>query len=330
MDERINGGQMSQAFEPVFSQEQLDAMCRGRDERIVEAVVSGDVESAKEIYRKHVSAVCDFCHTYLGWVALTYEWLFTEHGTAAGVAGVRPERIAEFAIRSGMSLEDVLAAEQTVAHRESAVTTRMEDAIGVGDVAEIKGVWLESERLLRLAFDFRREVVSDVLGYVYHEHGVAGLEAAMRHAFHHGWWEQGLSERAKGDPVEQIEETIAMLITGFCEVEAVERPDRWTIRLLTCGSCGRQLRDRYADDAWRLEIVREDGPATFYKGALTPYQTHIAFMHHMCAIELLGAPSPPFRCSGLEASTKPCELNVFKRMDDTTSEFYESVGMTKV
>jgi hypothetical protein len=126
-----------------------------------------------------------------------------------------------------------------------------------------------------------------------------------------------------------LSELAFMLSVGaFSELQITEEDDRWVVHQLVCGNCGRQLRDRYADASWGLEIVTEQGPLTFGQPQLTIYQTHLAVIHPMYAIDIVGAPWPSFECVGMRRHGDHCRLVVYKDPATTAPEYYAMVGKT--
>ena len=320
---------MSAGFEPIYSAAELKHLCRSGEERIVGALAEGPA-AAKESYRAIEGAMRGFCELYNEWIVLNDRYVLEHHGPEALARLSQPERTAELAVRSGMGAADLTLARQVLPDPENLQTAAFEDAVDAGDAVAAVAVWKRTESTFRFVHDLRRDLVADRLGQIYREHGIDELMAIQAYAAERGWWVRSMPADFALEPARRLAELAFFLtVSCFCEFEIEEHEDRWIVHALTCGNCGRQLQDRYLDDEdWGLEVVREKGPATFGLDAVTVYQSHLALIHHVFAIELVGAPWPAFRCAGLEAGSRPCEWHVFKDPAGTDAEFFEMVGMT--
>lgn len=313
----------------LFTEAELADLCRSGTDRMTQALESGSAEEAGATYAQLEGAMRAFCTVYLDWLALTDEYIFETHGHQGHAAACRPERTAELAVRTGMSLDDLVDAQALVAGPENRLTATMVEAINAGDQSLAFATWHDVERILRDVHDLRRDLISDLLGWIYRHHGSAGLVAAQEYCAPRGWWRESMPRDLALDPKQRLSEVVFMLTVGaFSEQTVTEEDDRWVVNQILCGNCGRQVRDRYADSSWGLETVTDQGPLTFGQPALTIYQTHLAVIHHMYAIDIVGAPWPSFECAGVHAGQKPCRLIVYKDPSHTAPEFYESVGRT--
>ncbi len=314
-------------WEPIYSAAELRDLCRSGEERIAAALDEGPA-AAKETYRQNEGAMRGFCELYNEWLVLNAEYLREHHGSEARVAGSRPERTAEMAVRSGMGLADLELALALLPGPDNPQTSAFEAAVDAGDTAAATAVWRRTESAFRFVHDLRRDLVADDLGRIYRLYGMEGLTAVQGYAAERGWWVRSMPADFALDPARRLAELAFFLtVSCFCKFEIEELEDRWVVQALTCGNCGRQLEDRYrSDEDWGLEVVREKGPATFGMDAVTVYQSHLALIHHVFAIKLVGAPWPAFRCAGLDAGSRPCEWNVFKDPATTDREFFEMVG----
>jgi hypothetical protein len=315
--------------ERVHTDAELVELCVRGQVRMERALDAGDPAAAAVTASELTAAMRAFCTVYLDWLVLTDDYVLDELGHEAHVRVTRPERIAEMAVRTGMSLADLVAGRDLVAGPDNDIERDLMAMIAAGERERALAQWLEAERLLRDVHDLRRDAISDLLGQIYAEYGAEGLKAAQMYAAERGWWKESMPHDFTLDPAMRVEEVTYMLTVGaFSDLYVTEEDDRWIVHQNVCGNCGRQVRDRYQDNEWGLRTFAEPGPMTFGKPALTIYQTHLAVIHHIYAIELVGAPWPSFRCIGLEDDGH-CELVVYKDPGQTSPEFYEMVDMAK-
>jgi hypothetical protein len=305
----------------LFTDGELAALTRSGTELMVEGLESGSSEQAAATYDRLEQAMRAFCVVYLDWLALTDEYVFETHGHEGHAAALRPERTAELAIRTGLSLADLVDGQALVAGPDNRLTEQVHATIRTGDRDGALRGWHEVERILRDVHDLRRDLISDLLGHIYRVDGPDGLQAAQEYCAPRGWWRESMPRDFAMEPTQRLTELAFMLTVG-----AFSEDDRWVVHQLVCGNCGRQVRDRYADTSWGLETVTEQGPMTFGQPALTIYQTHLAIIHHMYAIDIVGAPWPSFDCVGLRRDGGHCRLLVYKDPARTAPEFYEMVG----
>jgi len=313
----------------VHTDEELAELVVSGQARMERALDGGDAAAAAAVASDLIGAMRAFCTVYLDWLVLTDDYVLEELGHEAHTRVTRPERMAEMALRTGMSLSDLVAGQALVAGPENDVERDLAAAIAAGERERAMELWLEAERILRDVHDLRRDAVSDLLGQIYAEYEAEGLKASQMYAAERGWWKESMPHDFTLDPAERLREVAFMLTVGaFSDLYVTEHEDRWIVHQNVCGNCGRQVRDRYRDGEWGLRTFAEPGPMTFGKSALTIYQTHLAVIHHMYAIDLVGAPWPSFNCVGLEREGH-CELVVYKDPAQTSPEFYEMVGMSK-
>ncbi|HEX4753281.1 MAG TPA: hypothetical protein VH268_10300 [Solirubrobacterales bacterium] len=316
--------------ERVHTDAELVELCVSGQVRMERALDGDDRVAARAVAGELIAAMRAFCTVYLDWLVLTDDYVLEELGHEAHTRVTRPERIAELAVRTGMSLADLVAGQALVAGPENDVERDLAAAIAAGERERALELWLEAERILRDVHDLRRDAVSDLLGQIYAEYEAEGLKAAQMYAAERGWWKESIPHDFTLDPAERVREVTYMLTVGaFSDLYVSEHDDRWVVHQNVCGNCGRQVRDRYQDDEWGLRTFAEPGPMTFGKPELTIYQTHLAVIHHMYAIDLVGAPWPSFNCIGLAQNGGHCELVVYKDPAETSPEFYEMVGMSK-
>jgi len=314
-------------FVPSYTAAELQDLCRSGSERIECAIASGR-EAAIAEYSKIEEASRWFCNLYAEWIRLTEEYLLTAKGRSALLSAPGPERSAELAVRSGMTQDDLALASAIVAGPDNPLSQAFSQAFDGADSGSALEVWVQFEQVMRKAHDFRRDLITDLLGFVYREHGLSGLEDAQAFAAERGPWVESMPAELALDPKMRLAELSFLLtVTCFFEFRIEELADRWVAWADPCGNCGRQLQDRYRpDEDWGFEIIDLPGPATFGLDAVTVYQSHFALIHHVYAIQAVGVPCPAIRCAGLEAGSKPCEWHVYKDPTRSDPAFYEMVG----
>ena len=310
----------------MLSSDALARLCATGQERFVEALGSGR-EEAWSTYSELEGARRATSNRYLAWIALTDEYVLEQHGHAAHRELSEPERIAELARRSGLGLDDLVGLQALCGSADSPVSERMRSALAAGDAGGALAAWGESERLLKAAHDLRRDLISDRLGRIYRRFGLTGLNEAMLYAAGHGWWSTSMPADFALEPGERLRNVAFFLsVCAYFQLRIVEEPERWILHADVCGRCGTQCRDRYYEGDWGLEVVTERSPTTFGRGAMTVYQSHAAVIHHIFAIDIIGAPWPVFDCRGLREDPGGCRLYVYKDPAQTPPEFYEQVG----
>jgi hypothetical protein len=313
----------------IYTDAALTELCRTSTQRVTQALEKAPVV-AVELVRELAATMRVSCAAYQDWLALTDEYVFEVLGHEAHARFTGPERIAELALRSGFTLETLVNTAPLLSGNSSAYEQQTLELVKAGKREEALHAWLECEGLFTAIRDLRRDVVSDQLGLIYADFGAEKLQEALLYAAKRGWWSRSMPADFAVSCAERLHRLIYFLTVGMgFEMRVEEHDDRWTVHVLVCGSCGRQLRDRYDQQGWGLRIVEGPAPLTHGHSALTIYQTHLAVIHHMFAIELLGAPWPAFGCAGLDAGSRPCELHVFKNPASTPTAFYELVGMAK-
>lgn len=310
----------------MFSIQDLARFSATGEHRFTEALRAGPA-AARTTYTELEAARRTTTNRYLAWMALTDEYVLEEHGHAAHRELTEPERVAELVRRSGLGVDDLTQIQAVCASAENPVSERMMSALAAADVGAAMRAWSESERLLKAAHDLRRDLISDCLGRIYRRFGLAGLNDAMLYAAHRGSWHTSMPADFALEPGERLRNLAFFLVVcAYFEVHIVEEPERWIVHADVCGRCGRQCVDRYYAGGWGLEVVTERGPTTFGREAMTIYQSHAAVIHHMFAIDTVGAPWPSFECRGLRNDPGGCCLYVYKDPAQTPPEFYEQVG----
>jgi hypothetical protein len=310
----------------MFSAAELAGFCVTGEQRFREALSAGP-GPAWATYAEIEQARRSTCNRYRDWLALTDEYVLECRGHAAHRDVGEPGRIAELASRSGLGLGDLELIQLLCAGPESPTAERVQHALETGDEDGALAAWQESERLLKAVHDLRRDLITDRLGRIYRRFGVDALQQAMLYASQRGWWSVSMPADFALEAGQRLRNLAFFLsVCAYFELRIVEEPERWIVLADVCGRCGRQCRDRYMADGWDFEIVTERGPVTFGREAMTIYQTHAAVIHHMYAIDTVGAPWPVFECLGPRADPGGCRLLVYKDPAITPTEYFTSVG----
>ena len=317
------------ATAPLAEAELGDIVASG-SERFEAALEEGGPEAAYAAFLRIEAARRETTNRYRSWSALTDEYVFAAHGHRGRVEGARPERTAELALRSGFDLDDLALAAAVATGPVNAIGAAMAAAVERGDREAARAAWRRSARLLRRGRDFRCDLLSDQLGSIYRRHGAVELEAAMRYAAEHGFWRASMPADLTLEPRRRLRDLAFFLsVCAHFRLRIEDEGQRWRLDVLECGRCGRQCRDRYTDPDWGLEVVAERSPLTFGRPPMTIYQTHLAVIHHMFAIDEFGAPWPVFDCRGLRDDAGGCRMYVYKDPADTPAAVYEEVGRVK-
>ncbi|MGE4093998.1 MAG: hypothetical protein AB7G75_24515, partial [Candidatus Binatia bacterium] len=274
----------------LFTQAELDALCLSGEARFTAALASGDKAQAQAVYKDNEKAFREFHDIYTKWVATILEFLYERHGHEAMAKALPLEKTIAGAFRMGMTLEEVLTADE-------APQKRMAGLIDAGDVAGAKAFYTEVERACRDLHDLYREWVTAGLSHVYREYGVEELNHCLRYSSEKGWmpW---MMEDVSHDVQTRLRDWTRLLVVGnFATLSITEDDEKFLITQNPCGSCGRQHSDGRYDPPWNLAVIKEKNPITFTRGDVTAYRTHIAVMHTIMPIERIGAPWPVIQCS---------------------------------
>lgn len=302
----------------LFTQAELNLMCRNGTERVEAALASGDKAHAKEVYADVEKAFREFHEIYTKWVATIFEFLFKHHGHEAMAKAVPLEGMLAGALRMGLSLKEVMTASDSPQRR-------MEAFIDAGDNAGAKKFYGEVEKACRDLHDFYREWVTASLSHVYREYGVEELERCLRYSSEKGWmpW---MMEDITHDVQSRLRDWTRLLVVGNFAIISIEEDDeKFILTQNPCGSCGRQQNDGRYDPPWNLASVKEKHPITFNQGDVTAYRTHIAVMHTIMPIERIGAPWPVIQCP--KTKGEKCHIFLYKNPRQAAPEHYAMVGM---
>lgn len=302
----------------LFSQPELDALCRSPREQIMAVLEAGDKEAAKQKYSELEEAFLAFHDIYYHWVATIQEFLYERYGHD-GLAKAAPlGAVLMEALQLNMSVGEVLNCSRSAKDRMAAL-------IDGGKMEEAKQLYTYLEKGFQDLHDLYREWTSLLLSHVYREYGVEALEQCLRFSSEKRWmpW---MMEDITHDPRERIRSWISLLLGNFATIRVEEDDEKFTIFQNPCGSCGRQIRAGCYQPPLNLAVVTEKHPITFNQGEVTVYQAHLAVMHTIMPIARIGAPWPAIVCPG-KATGGPCQIFLYKNPRTAAPEHYAMVGM---
>ncbi|MEW6296847.1 MAG: hypothetical protein AB1671_03790 [Thermodesulfobacteriota bacterium] len=304
----------------LFTQAELDTMCRPPKEQMMAALEAGDRQAAKNKYAELEAAFLAFHDIYYHWVATIQEFLYERYGHD-GLAKAAPlGAVLIEALKLGLSVGEVLNCSQSA-------TERMAALIDAGDVEGAKRLYAYMEKGFRDLHDLYREWTSMLLSHVYRTYGIGALEDCLRFSSERRWmpW---MMEDITRDAKDRLQSWVSLLLGNFATIRVEEDDEKFTIFQNPCGSCGRQILDGCYKPPLSLAAVTERHPITFNRGNVTVYQAHLAVMHTIMPIERIGAPWPAIVCPG-GADGGPCQIFLYKNPRAAAPEHYAMVGMQR-
>ncbi|HMM77268.1 MAG TPA: hypothetical protein PJ986_16295 [Gammaproteobacteria bacterium] len=306
--------------ERMFTQAELDALCRPPRDQMLAVLADGDGAAVKAKYAALEDAFLLFHQVYHRWVALEQAFLYERYGHEGLYKAVSINPIALHAMRMEMTPAELLQGSRSA-------KDEMNGLIDAGDAVAIMRRYDELERGFRNVHDLYREWLSLLLSHVYREYGIDALEQCLRHSSGARWmpW---MMEEVETDARVRIVNWTALMLANFASFRLEEDDEKFTLHQDPCGSCGRQIRMGCHELPLDLAIVKEKHPITFNEGNVTVYQTHLAVMHTIMPIERIGAPWPAIRCPA-GATGGPCRIVLFKNAKTAAAEDYERVGLRK-
>jgi len=307
-----------------YSDAELAALAARAPARMDAAIASADPATIIDTYGAIEDARRGFAATNEEWAALTIAHLVSAHGTLRPSGVLRLERVATIVTGLGLRADELELLGAVLDGPVNPLRERISEAALAGDLPAVARAWGEADRLTRLAGAVRNQHISDLLGHVYREHGAQGLEAALRYAADHGtFWKAALPEQAATAPADLLAATAYFLAVGAdCSLALIEEHDRFVVEFLDC-HCARQITGARAH-GWGVEVVDGPLPLTYGLDAVSPYQAHFAVIHGSWAIDLVGAPTPPFDCVGMALGSARCRNYVYKGA--VPARFYEALG----
>ena len=302
----------------LFTQDELDAMCRPPREQMYAALETGDRAEAKAKYAELEESFLAFHDIYHHWVATEQEFIYETHGHE-GLAKAAPiSAVLAEALKLDMSVGEVLNCSKSAIDRMNAL-------IDKGDVEEVKKLYDYMEKGFRDLHDLYREWVSLLLSHVYREYGIDELEQCLRFSSDKRWmpW---MMDDITHDATARLQSWVALLLGNFATLRIEEDGEKFTLFQDPCGSCGRQIRQGCLKPPLNLALVKEQHPLSFLDGNVSVYQAHIAVMHTIMPIERIGAPWPAIVCEK-GATGGLCRVIMYKDPRTAAPEHYAMVGM---
>ena len=306
--------------ERIFTQAELDIMCRPPRDQLMAVLASGDKAAAKARYAELEDAFRAFHEIYYRWVALEQAFLYENYGHEGLFKAASINPIVVHAMRLEMTADELLQSDKSAKEEMSAL-------IDTAGIEVVMRRYNELERGFRNLHDLYREWLSLLLSHVYREYGVDALERCLRHSSDARWMPWML-EDVTHDVRQRLREWVALLLGNFASIRLEEDDEKFILHQDPCGSCGRQIRQGCHAPPVNLAIVKEKHPITFMEGNVTVYQAHLAVMHTIMPIEHIGAPWPAIRCPA-GASGGPCQIVLFKNARSAAPEDYSRVGMRR-
>ena len=304
--------------ERLFSQEELDALCRSPKEQMAAVLATEDKEAAKQKYAELEDAFFAFHDIYHHWVALGQEFIYQEYGHDGLAKAVPISAILVEALKLDMSVGEVLNCSKSV-------KGRMNTLIDTGDTAEVLKYYDYMERGFRDIHDLYREWTSLLLSHVYREYGIDALEKCLRYSSDQRWmpW---MMDDITHSAQQRLRDWVILLLGNFATLRVEEDDEKFTLFQDPCGSCGRQILQGCHKPPLNLAVVKEKHAISFLAGEVTVYQAHIAVMHTIMPIERIGAPWPAIHCPK-GATGGPCQIFMYKDPRTAAPEHYAMVGM---
>lgn len=301
-------------FTAVFTQPELDHLCRSPRRRMLEAHREGHVVAT---FHAMAALIRDITDLYARWASATVLWLHDRHGLDAAALPVHE------LFPSGMPAM-ARVARDVLTGTGSGAAAMLERAAADGESA-VLACWDDIHAACYAAETVRRDAVTALLTVVNERYGPTGLEDCLRHATELIWVPRMHADLRRPPEVRLRAWAEKMAVGHNGGVGIVEEPDRWVFTLDPCGSCGRQILDGRYSPPWNFGVVAGRHPVGFLRSDITVYQAHLAVAHTIVPTERLGTPWPAMLCAGLAA--RPCELAIYKADAPTHRAYYEQVGL---
>jgi hypothetical protein len=282
------------AAQRLFTQAELDALCRPGSDRVLAALESGGGERVKGVFRDVDAAYRQFHEIYHAWVATIFEFVFEKHGHEAVTKAVPLDGALAAACGLGLDAEKSRTMDEAPG--------RFEVLVDAGDLQGAKRLALEHAKTARDRHDWYRDWVSSLLSHVYRQQGLDGLEQCLRYSSEKGWMPWMMEE--SHDPATRLRKWTRLLAVGNFATLSIEEDDE------------------------KFVIVQERHPITFCDGGVSAYRTHIAVMHTLMPIERIGAAWPAIRCP--KTRGEPCTILFYKDSRRADPVDYVRVGKSPV
>jgi hypothetical protein len=189
-------------------------------------------------------------------------------------------------------------------------TAAIQDLVSEGDVSGARRLYADLEGSYRRLHDAHCDMTAWLWSAVYRTGGPDALEECFRGLARTTlmrWMERDLAS----SPPDRIREYAGNLVANFATIRVEEHADRFRIIQDPCGTCSRRIRAGCYQQPMGLAVVTEKHSVTYGRGDVPIYRCHVAVMHWLMPIELIGVPWPMIRCPpGLE--TGPCRIDMMK------------------
>src|SRR5262249_11724187 len=148
------------AAQQLFTQAELDALCRAPKEQMAAALESGGKGVAEQKYAELEDAFLAFHDIYYHWVATIQEFIYERYGHD-GLAKAAPlGAVLAEALKLNMSVGEVLNCSKSAKDRMAAL-------IAAGNAKEVKKLYAYLEKGFQDLHDLYREWTSLLLSHVY-------------------------------------------------------------------------------------------------------------------------------------------------------------------
>lgn len=286
------------------------------------ALESRDPEVALKIYDNLTGSVRSLIKDiYWPWIATVQEFIYDRYGHEGLTKSVPVAALISDVIRPGANIDKTLS--------DDSYGAMIKRLIEAGDIEGAKKLYADQERDFRRTHDFYIDLLTLFLSHLYREYGLDSLEQCFRFTGEK-LFEPWMMDEIRNEPKTRIENTIRLLLSHFFEISIEEDDEKFIITATTCGSCGRQIKDRCYEQPLNMAVISEKHPVTFNREGITVYQAHMAVIHTIMPIERIGAPWPVILCSGQAKANSPCYTMIYKNPLTAAPEHYEMVGMKPV
>ena len=301
----------------LFTRSDLDSLARSPRQALGNTLAAGNWAVAQALWADQRAAYFDFIALCRRWVAALQEHILNTYGRDALADASRLDEVIAGLLANGVTLEELAAGSETSPDAVQA-------ALDARDVAGVLGAFDTTTQGIRQVHDYERDWISALLSWAYRQHGLEGLERALRHCSELLWMPWML-EDITHPPEQRVRDWARLLKGNFTTMQIEEDEEKFTFIQDPCGSCARQHRDGRYEGPAALATIKEKHPLSFMHGDVTAYRTHIAVMHFIMPIERIGAPWPAIECPFTK--DEPCRLVLYKNPRRAAPEHYQRVGM---
>src|SRR5262245_59345334 len=198
----------------LFTQAELDALCRSPQEQMAVALASGNKEATKRKYAELEDAFLGFHDIYHHWVATVQEFLYERYGHEALAKAAPLGAVLVEALKLNMSVGEVLNCSRSA-------KDRMASLIDAGNTEEAKKLYGYMEKGFQDLHDLYREWTSLLLSHVYREYGIEALEQCLRFSSEKRWMPWMMDDITHA-PKERLQSWITLLLGNFAAIRVEE------------------------------------------------------------------------------------------------------------